>query len=180
MAMRPASRVLTLVSGGARSGKSTHALALAGSGVVTFIATAEALDEEMRQRIQQHRAERPAHWNTVEAPLRLAQAIDAVPSEHGLIVDCLTLWLSNHLMEAQKRGPLAGWSLEGETRLLVDALRRRTGQVTVVTNEVGLGVVPPTELGRIYRDALGTLNREVAAVADRVVLMVSGIPVHVR
>ena len=169
---------LTLVTGGARSGKSRYALSLLeGSASVTFIATAEALDDDMRRRIARHRAERPASWSTVEAPRDLAVALEGVPADAAVVVDCLTLWVSNLLMSA---GDAAGsdepWYPADEVDAAVAALERRPGKTVVVTNEVGLGVVPPTPLGRAYRDALGRVNQRVAAVADGVVLLVAGIP----
>jgi adenosylcobinamide kinase / adenosylcobinamide-phosphate guanylyltransferase len=171
--------IVTLITGGARSGKSRHALSLlSAAGPVAYIATAEALDEDMRRRITRHRAERPMTWDTVEAPFDLAGAIRSVSMEVPIIVDCLTLWISNLLLQA---GDLAldardPWYPEGEIESTPSAMTARSGSVVVVTNEVGLGVVPPTPLGRVYRDALGRVNQRMAEVAGRVVLLVAGIP----
>ncbi len=170
---------LTLVTGGARSGKSRYAQSLLeGSAAVTFIATAEALDDDMRRRIASHRAQRPASWSTVEAPRDLAAALRDVSPEQPIIVDCLTLWVSNLLLGADEDVVELGepWYPADEVEAALEALRHRRGPTVVVTNEVGLGVVPPTGLGRAYRDALGRVNQRVAEVAGRVVLLVAGIP----
>lgn len=167
---------LTLILGGARSGKTGLALRLAearsahsGFGPV-LIATAEALDEEMQERIARHRAERGPHWTTVEAPLDLVGALAALPAGQVVLVDCLTLWLSN-LMHA-------GRDLEAETAALGAALRGRP--VILIANEVGLGIVPDNALARRFRDEAGTLNQRVAARADRVVFMVAGLPMEAK
>lgn len=165
---------LTLVLGGARSGKSRHAEALieaAGLGC-TYIATAQALDDEMRRRIAAHRAQRPAHWITIEAPLELAAALAGHTPDRPLLVDCLTLWLSNVL--------LAERDVETDTRALLAALRACRAPVVCVSNEVGLGIVPDNRLARAFRDAQGTLNQRLAALADRVVLMTAGQPTVVK
>lgn len=165
---------LTLVLGGARSGKSRHAEALvraAGRGCV-YIATAEAWDEEMRERIVRHRADRPADWTTVEAPLDLADALAALPAERPVLVDCLTLWLSNTM--------LAERNVEAACEALLQALARAAPPVVCVSNEVGLGIVPDNALARRFRDAQGMLNQRVAAQADRVVLMTAGLPLVLK
>ena len=173
---------LTLVTGGARAGKSRYALTLLGADQqVTYIATAEALDDDMRSRIARHRAERPAAWGTVEAPIGLAAAVLNAPKGDSLIIDCLTLWVSNLLLRA--RGPARlgePWYPAREVSELLEALRTRARPVVVVTNEVGLGVVPPTPLGRAYRDALGHVNQRVAAAAGQVSFVVAGIPLMVK
>lgn len=161
---------VTLLIGGARSGKSTLALALAGGTgrPVTFIATAP-LHVGMDERIERHRAERPAGWTTVEAPTDLVGALAALDPGATAIVDCLTLWVSN-LMEA-------GWddaAIGSAARSLASATGGRTGATIVVTNEVGAGVHPPTELGIRFQDLLGRVNTIVAADAERVLLCVAG------
>lgn len=160
---------MILLLGGARSGKSAAALELgAASGrPVTFIATAEAGDEEMAARIERHRAERPAEWRTVEAPLALGTAVAAAADDHFVVVDCLTLWISN-LMGA---GRTAAQVLQ-EAGSVADLLRGRQG--VVVSNEVGLGIVPANELARAYRDVLGEVNAVFAGAAARSILMVAG------
>jgi adenosylcobinamide kinase/adenosylcobinamide-phosphate guanylyltransferase len=173
---------LTLVTGGARAGKSAYALSLMAPGEpVTYIATAEALDEEMGARIARHRAERPRTWGTIEAPIELAEAVRQAPAADALIIDCLTLWVSNLLLRASNgTGGNEPWYPEAEVRNLVDALRTRRPSIVAVTNEVGLGVVPPTPLGRAYRDALGRVNQQLAEAAVRVLFVVAGIPLLVK
>jgi adenosylcobinamide kinase/adenosylcobinamide-phosphate guanylyltransferase len=166
---------VSLVLGGARSGKSRYAEqlieAIAEGG--TYCATAAAGDAEMAARIAAHRARRGAFWRTVEEPLALAAVIGAEASaERPLLVDCLTLWLSNVM--------LAGRPVEAETETLCAALRLAAGPVVLVANEVGLGLVPETPLGRAFRDDAGRLNQEVAAVADRVVFVAAGLPLVLK
>jgi len=166
---------VTLVLGGARSGKSRCAERLvedaAASG--TYCATAEAGDAEMARRIAAHRAQRGPFWHTVEAPLALTPVIASeATSERPLLIDCLTLWLSNLL--------LAGKSAEEETAALCAALRLTAGPVVVVANEVGMGLVPETPLGRRFRDAAGCLNQQVATLADRVVFVAAGLPLMLK
>ena len=168
----PACR-LTLVLGGARSGKSRHAEALVRLHPAPwlYIATAQALDEEMTERIELHRRQRGEGWLTVEAPLDLVGAVASAHSRPALI-DCLTLWLSNHL--------LAGSDLDAESERLADTLAAASGPAVLVANEVGLGIVPDNALARRFRDAAGRLNQRIAAIADSVVLMVAGLPVKVK
>lgn len=165
---------LFLVLGGARSGKSRHAEALveAAPAPWLYVATAEALDEEMRRRIDEHRERRGIGWRTVEAPLDLAAALDAAPASTPVLVDCLTLWLSNLMLAERATGPAADE--------LLAALERRNGLTVLVSNEVGLGIVPDNRLARDFRDAAGTLNRRVAARAQHVHLLVAGIPMIVK
>ncbi len=165
---------LTLLIGGARSGKSSHAERLVTShpGPWTYIATAEAYDEEMRERIALHRAQRAEGWQTADAPLDLAGAIDAVPDGRPMLIDCLTLWLTNHM--------LAGHDVEAECAKLAQCLAKPRGPWFVVSNEVGQGIVPDNVLARSFRDAAGRLNQQVAAVADTVILMVAGLPLKVK
>jgi adenosyl cobinamide kinase/adenosyl cobinamide phosphate guanylyltransferase len=163
---------LTLILGGARSGKSTRALALAEDARrVVFVATAEALDTEMADRIAVHRRERPANWETIEEPVSIARALRATRYD-VTIIDCLTLWVSNLLLREL--------DIDTATTELLDSYRDSTGQWVVVSNEVGLGIVPDNPLARRYRDALGTVNRAFASAADRVELLVAGIPLRVK
>ena len=170
----PDGNALTFLIGGARSGKSAHAerLVTAGPAPWTYIATAQAFDDEMRERIAIHLSRRGAGWRTVDAPLDLAGALAAVPDGHAVLVDCLTLWLTNHL--------LADHDLEAECADLVEVLGEPRGPWFVVANEVGLGIVPDNALARRFRDAAGKLNQQVAAVADRVLFMVAGLPLQVK
>ena len=165
---------LYLVLGGARSGKSHHAEALveAAPPPWRYIATAQALDEEMQQRIEEHRSRRGTGWQTVEAPLELAATLDACPNDAPVLVDCLTLWLSNLMLQERTVGPTVDE--------LMDALERRRGLTVLVSNEVGLGIVPENRLAREFRDAAGILHRRVAASAQHVHFMVAGIPMIVK
>lgn len=163
--------MLTLLIGGVRSGKSTLALRLAerGPAPVVFVATAERIDSDMNTRIDRHRLERPDHWTTVEEPLHLADAVRSAPSDATVVVDCLTVWMANlmhHIADAGTR--------ESMVDHLVVALGERRSPTIVVTNEVGMGVHPETELGRVYRDELGRANQRVASVADEVLLCMAG------
>ena len=166
---------VTLVLGGARSGKSRYAERLVegqGAGPV-YIATGEAGDAEMAERIARHRARRGRHWRTVEAPLDLAAALaDTVAPDRGVLVDCLTLWLAN-LIEA-------GRDMEADVAQLLAALPALDGPVVFVANEVGLGIVPDNALARAFRDHAGLLNQEIAATADRVVLVAAGLPLVLK
>lgn len=165
-----------LILGGARSGKSRHALnqALAHDGPVCWVATAEMHDDEMRERIAHHRAERPAHWQTVEAPLQLAAVL--VPlRDQFVVVDCLTLWLSNWLC----RDDLAGWQAERRA-LLAELARPRSQPLLLVGNEVGFGIVPDNALARLFRDEAGRLHQDIAAIVPQVTLVVAGIPLPVK
>jgi len=161
--------------GGARSGKSRYAERLvenAASGG-TYCATAVAGDAEMAERIAAHRARRGTFWRTVEEPLALAPVVAReARAERPLLVDCLTLWLSNLL--------LAGRLFDEEAAMLCSALRRPAGPVVLVANEVGLGLVPETPLGRQFRDAAGRLNQQVAGLADRVVFVAAGLPLVLK
>jgi adenosylcobinamide kinase / adenosylcobinamide-phosphate guanylyltransferase len=177
--MRPDStRDVTLVLGGVRSGKSRYALELAARvRRVTFLATAERRqDQEMQRKIERHRAERPKHWATIEEPLNLAAAIGSVGNCDLLLIDCLTLF-AGKLIEVQGENlPAIAASVDA----LCAALTACSCSVVLVSNEVGSGVVPAFELGRRYRDLLGEINQRVASIADRVVLMVAGLPLTLK
>lgn len=167
-----------LVLGGARSGKSRHAVAVARSASrrTGFVATAEAGDGSMRERIARHQAERPRHWVTVEEPLDVVLACRRLAREVDLIVvDCLTLWVSNQLARARDDDAVLS-AADG----LATFMRERPCSLILVSNEVGGGVHPPTELGLRFRDVLGSVNQCAAAAADRVTLMVAGIPVEIK
>jgi adenosylcobinamide kinase/adenosylcobinamide-phosphate guanylyltransferase len=165
---------LTLILGGARSGKSTHAerLATACPAPWSYIATAEAYDEEMRERIALHQSRRGEGWTTTNAPLDLAGSLEAMPEGRPVLVDCLTLWLTNHM--------LAERDIDVECRRLADVLSRPRGPWFVVSNEVGQGIVPDNALARRFRDAAGRLNQQVAAISDTVLLIVAGLPLKVK
>ncbi|WLG97176.1 bifunctional adenosylcobinamide kinase/adenosylcobinamide-phosphate guanylyltransferase [Pseudomonas sp. FP198] len=169
--------MLQLILGGARSGKSRLAEKLAaGTGLaVTYIATSQPLDGEMNQRVAQHRARRPAEWALVEEPLALAQVLrDTAASERCLLVDCLTLWLTNLLMldDADR--------LAAEREALLDCIGALPGEIIFVSNETGLGVVPLGELTRRYVDEAGWLHQALAERCQRVVLTVAGLPLTLK
>ena len=170
------SKRLTLVLGGARAGKSTYAQELAASGNrVLFVATAEAGDEQMEERIEAHRATRPAEWDTLEEPLDLVGALAGVAGRYDtVLLDCLTLWVSNLLL---REGEV---DVPGELKGLLAAYEEGTASWIVVSNEVGLGVVPPRELGRLYADELGRANQIIAAAADDVYFMAAGLPLNLK
>jgi adenosylcobinamide kinase/adenosylcobinamide-phosphate guanylyltransferase len=174
---------IILVTGGARSGKSAWAERRAagiGGGQVTYVATAQAFDDEMERRIERHKQDRPQAWTTVEAPLDAANAVASAVTE-TVLVDCLTVLASNALLAAEPAGEEACLAaVRAQAEALRDAAIGHEGATIVVTNEVGMGVHPPTALGRWYRDALGRANALLAEAADEVVLMVSGIPVRIK
>lgn len=165
---------IILITGGARSGKSMRAelRARAFAGRPVYIATAEALDSEMSERIARHRARRGKEWLERETPLDLVAALTETDGGGARLVDCLTLWLSN-LLHAER-----DWSREASR--LADALPRQKSPVVLVTNEVGLGIVPDNALARQFRDAAGMSNRMIAAVADEVEFVVAGLPMRVK
>jgi adenosylcobinamide kinase/adenosylcobinamide-phosphate guanylyltransferase len=171
-------KTVTLVLGGVRSGKSRWAQEYAARFErVAYLATAEARDAEMSEKIDRHREDRPQHWQTIEEPLELARVLRERAAEFDvLLVDCLTVFVSN-LMEAAEADPS---SLPRGMEKLVEALRGLPAAVVLVSNEVGSGVVPAFPAGRQYRDALGELNQRVAAIADNVVLMVAGLPLALK
>jgi adenosylcobinamide kinase / adenosylcobinamide-phosphate guanylyltransferase len=177
--MHPGSiRDVTLVLGGVRSGKSRYALQLASRAQrVTFLATAERHeDEEMQRKIERHRAERPQHWTTIEEPLNLAAAIGSASNCDLLLIDCLTLFAGKLLDVHGNNLPAIAASVDA----LCAALTASPCGIVLVSNEVGSGVVPAFELGRRYRDLLGEINQRMASIADRVVLMVAGLPLTLK
>jgi len=168
-----------LVTGGCRSGKSRHALQLAdemqGNNRI-FVATLNPQDEEMEDRVRRHQSERNTAWQTIEEPLALPEILsEKGPQSDIMLVDCLTLWVSNLLMKNEN----PSW-LESRFRELADTLGNMTCPVLLVTNEVGTGIVPENRLARLFRDQAGFCNQVVAAACDRVIWMVAGIPVKVK
>lgn len=166
---------ITLILGGARSGKSRLAEELAAErkGPLVYIATAEAWDDEMRARIAEHKARRDSRWRSIEAPLGIAEELQAVPVDTGaVLIDCLTLWLSNQMH--------AGGDVAAETENLLGALGAARCPVILVSNEVGLGIVPENKLARDFRDAQGRLNQQVAAAADHVIFTAAGLPLILK
>jgi adenosylcobinamide kinase/adenosylcobinamide-phosphate guanylyltransferase len=162
----------TLVLGGARSGKSAYALRLAeaSSRRPVMIATAQAFDAEMAERIARHRAERGDHWRTLEAPLDLAGALAEIGAEETAVIDCLTLWVSN-LMHAER-------DVARETDRLIEAMGDK--ELLLVSNEVGLGIVPDNALARRFRDEAGRVNQAIATAVDRVVFIAAGLPLILK
>ncbi len=188
---------LTLILGGARSGKSTYAEMRAkelGGDNVLYVATSETKDDEMKERVIKHRSERPSAWDTVEAPRNVAQAIrQARSAAKVILLDCMTFLVANHLMDAAapEDDPFDDPSSDpfdaqieaeviADVEDLVAFVKEADVEMLVVSNEVGLGVVPPYELGRAYRDILGRANQILARNADEVLLFVAGIPMKVK
>jgi adenosylcobinamide kinase/adenosylcobinamide-phosphate guanylyltransferase len=167
---------MTLVLGGARSGKSAYAerlISAAAGGTFVYIATAEPGDDEMAERIAAHRARRGEGWRTVEAPIDLAEALrEHARAASAVLVDCLTIWLSNLLFAAR--------DVEADVAELMAALEEAKGPVVLVSNEVGLGIVPENALARAFRDHAGRLNQRVAEAADKVVLVTAGLPMTLK
>ncbi len=165
---------LTLVTGGAASGKSRWAEGLVtGDGrAKTYIATATQGDAEMRAKIAKHRRDRGSGWKTIEAPLDLAQVISGLPKGRVVLVDCLTMWLSNQM--------LRGGDLAGATDELVQAVGQSTIPMVLVTNETGSGGVPDNALARAFQAEQGTLNQRIAAISDLVVLVTAGLPLAIK
>lgn len=172
-----------LILGGARSGKSALAAqrACAGGKPVIFIATAQPGDEEMRERIARHRCERPAHWRTIEAPVRLAAALCTAPSDCVVVVDCMTLWLANTLFPRPEAPAAADDALFARERdALFESLRALTCDAVLVSNEVGLGIVPENAMARRFRDEQGRLNQQLAALCGRVTFVAAGLPLTLK
>lgn len=168
---------VVLVLGGVRSGKSTYAQRLAEHWWARplYLATAEALDAEMVARVTLHKQKRGERWSCVEETLEVAGIIRKnTPSHDGILIDCITLWLSNVLL---KEGESA---IQARKESLLDALRTTAGDVILVSNEVGMGVVPDSELGRRFRDLQGWMNQDLAAVADTVVFVIAGLPLVLK
>ena len=178
---------LTLILGGARSGKSAYAeqIGRESGKPVLFVATAAALDDEMRERIQRHREARPHEWQTLEAPVNVGSILVSEAFQFQaevIILDCVTLLVSNLLLVLPEDAAIEQVmkNVQTEIDFLLEAQTRIGGQWLIVSNEVGLGVVPPYPLGRMYRDALGWANQRLARAADRVIFMVAGIPMVIK
>jgi adenosylcobinamide kinase / adenosylcobinamide-phosphate guanylyltransferase len=163
----------TLVLGGARSGKSAYAEALLEGAPALYLATGQALDDEMAERIRHHRERRGTGWETLEEPLALAEALDrAARPDRPVLVDCLTLWTSN-LMHA-------GLDVDHQTGLMCEVLARPAGPVVLVSNEVGMGLVPDNRLARAFRDHQGRVNQRIAHICRRVVFVAAGLPLILK
>lgn len=170
---------LILITGGARSGKSRFAQTLAEhlEGHKVFIATAQPLDEEMSTRIEKHKRERPAGWDTIEESARLAQAVKKCSGNYQVVlIDCLTMWIS-HLLTQRT---LSESEIVNEVQSLITSCKTVQGTVVIVSNEVGWGIVPANKVSRIFRDIVGRANQDIASHADKVYLVVSGIPLKLK
>lgn len=174
-------RKLMLLLGGARAGKSAYALRVAQEtkGPVAFIATAQAFDDDMSTRIDRHRRERPSHWRTIEEPYAIDQALLQASDCNFVIVDCLTLFVSNWLLRENDEQQCEE-TLRGITDNFLNTARSRPQTIVCVSNEVGLGVVPETRLGRTFRDLLGRVNQDFAQAADEVHLLVAGLKMQLK
>lgn len=167
---------IVFITGGARSGKSSFALKETGKikGKKAYIATAQALDEEMRERIEKHKLDRGQEWATFEAPIKIAELISKINGEYDVILlDCLTLWLSNVIHK--------NLGLESEIKKIIDALNElKHSTIYIVSNEVGMGIVPENKLARQFRDIAGILNQKIAEVSDEVYILAAGIPLKIK
>lgn len=167
--------MITFVIGGARSGKSSFAL-IEGSaltGKKAYVATAEALDAEMKARIEKHRAERSGEWTTFEEPIDIAGLIKKIHSQYDvIIIDCLTVWLSNLMLNNR--------DIDDTMETLSNSLKTGLCSVFIVSNELGMGIVPDNELARRFRDIAGAMNQKVAGLADKVYLVTAGIPIKIK
>ena len=176
---------LILLLGGARGGKSAHAQRLAQDAArvsgdkVCFIATAQGLDEDMAARIARHRADRPAQWRTIEEPCQIDEALKEASGAGIIIVDCLTLFVSNWLMRHEDEHECEQF-VSRVTREFLELARAQQQTIICVSNEVGLGIVPDTRLGRVFRDLLGRVNQDFAAAADEVYLLCAGLPLRLK
>ncbi len=177
-------RSLTLILGGARSGKSTYAekMIQKAGGSVLYVATAVPFDEEMSQRIVRHQAERPSHWLTLEAPTQTGSAVAAAQPTDWVLLDCLTVLANNIIAPLPEPITVADAEkiLNAEIDSLLAAYQTSSSNWVIVSNEVGLGIVPAYPLGRVYRDAVGRANQRLAAVANQVLFMVAGLPMAVK
>ena len=176
---------LILLLGGARAGKSRHALRLAAAhcpsseAKVCFIATAQALDQDMTERIARHQTERPGHWRTIEEPYQIDEAMRQAGESGVVIVDCLTLFVSNWLLRYEDEHECEQF-VRRITRDFLELARSRRQTIICVSNETGQGIVPDTRLGRVFRDLLGRVNQEFALAADEVYLLVAGLPLQLK
>lgn len=176
---------LTFILGGARSGKSSYAQKLAedSSKLVTFLATAQALDDEMSARIKKHQSERPTAWQTLEIPFDIASQIHLIKTEI-VILDCVTLLVTNlmiqHVKDDLVNEEKSMQAIQKEMTTLISLIKKSNQEWIIISNEVGLGLVPPYQMGRVYRDLLGWTNQRLAKEADEVFFMVAGIPMVVK
>ncbi|MBL1434955.1 MAG: bifunctional adenosylcobinamide kinase/adenosylcobinamide-phosphate guanylyltransferase [Rhodobacteraceae bacterium] len=165
---------LTFILGGASSGKSAYAerIALSSGQIPVYLATGQAHDGEMTEKISRHQARRGAEWQLIEAPLNLAAPLSTLSQKHVVLLDCLTLWLSNHMA--------LNYNIEDETSALLHAISTCKAKVIAVSNELGLGLVPSSQLGRAFRDAQGLLNQRFAESATTVTFVAAGLPLSLK
>lgn len=169
---------ITLILGGARSGKSQFALKLARqtAGSVVFIATATVSDKEMGKRIKLHRKNRPSHWRTIEEPKKLSFLVKRAPKKTDLIIiDCLTIFISNLLLEGR-----SDYSIQNEVNSVLSTIRKSGFDSLIVSNEAGMGIVPDNPLARRFRDLAGRINQSIAAASDEAYFIVSGLPLKIK
>ncbi|MCD8139700.1 MAG: bifunctional adenosylcobinamide kinase/adenosylcobinamide-phosphate guanylyltransferase [Planctomycetaceae bacterium] len=171
-----------LVTGGCRSGKSSFALHLADTAGGVFLATSPVLDDETADRVRRHQEERSGRgWETVEEETAVAEALRQCPDDAVVLLDCLTLWVNNLVFEAEQSGELPDEDyMAARAEELASAARSRSGKTIMVTNEVGMGIVPDNPMARRFRDLAGRANQTMAAQADAVYLLVSGLPVRIK
>lgn len=172
---------IIFISGGARSGKSSYAQDLAAeiTGKVLFVATAEALDDEMKDRIANHRRQRPAGWQTLECPSGIAAKLEDIHGRELVLIDCITLLVSN-ITGKSRSFKTADKKVMAEVKSITGAMDRASNHFIIVTNEVGLGIVPENAMAREYRDLLGKVNQELSRHATEVYFMISGIPLRIK
>jgi adenosylcobinamide kinase / adenosylcobinamide-phosphate guanylyltransferase len=180
---------LTFILGGARSGKSRYAQQLAqqyaGSGSVVYVATAQVGDDEMAERVRRHQADRPLHWRTIEEPLKVSEVLERECKADVILIDCLTFFVTNHLLSDGDAAHCEAetWNedaAEAAVQHLVKTAQSVRPRVLIVSNEVGLGLVPGTPLGRVFRDVAGRANQTIAAAAVDVIMMVAGLPLTIK
>lgn len=172
----------TLITGGARSGKSSYAEKLAAElgEHVLYVATAQAFDDEMRLRIRNHQSDRPDHWQTLERPMEVGKTLTPNPKQEVILIDCVTLLVSNLVLRMGEDFSGVDGVVSAEIDAIIAAHQQLNAHFILVTNEVGLGIVPANKLSRIYRDALGRANQRLAAYASEVLMMVAGLPLIVK
>jgi len=174
---------MILITGGSRSGKSAYAQRIAESvsGARTYIATCPVVDKEMEERIRKHREARDPSWRTIEEVTNLADALASARGSEVILVDCLTLWINNLMYEAQKKNKRLGEDAIGAlSKNVVGICKELPGSVVLVTNEVGMGIVPADPVSRMFRDLAGRCNQIMAEQADTVIFMVSGLPIYIK
>lgn len=183
--------MITLIIGGARSGKSTLAEKIAnkrGGKEVIYLATAEVRDDEMKERVAKHRLQRPTTWKTIEEPYRVSKRLEVIDKGKVLLLDCLTVLITNLLLQGSEAGTEeidftpSGQEEElmEEIKAIVKVSQEKELDLIIVTNEVGQGLVPPYKLGRLYRDVVGRANQYLASIADKVYLCVAGLPIEIK